>query len=120
MKDCDHQAVRACLEADPALVSATDESSFDAPAVILACRWAEPEMVDLLLALGARVEAAPRGVTAPHYAAWGGRAENARRLVDAGAPLSTRDEEHGASPLGWAGHFGNREVAEYLTGAGAE
>ena len=77
-------------------------------------------MVDLLLTLGARVEAAPRGVTALHYAAWGGRMENARRLVEAGVPLSIKDEEYGASPLGWAGHFGNSEVAGYLTGAGAE
>ncbi|MCE2532549.1 MAG: ankyrin repeat domain-containing protein, partial [Acidimicrobiia bacterium] len=97
----DAAAVGAAVEADPAILEALSEHGSapgghvheytvagrtGATPLMVACRWAEPEMVDLLLALGARVEAAPRGVTALHYAAWGGRAENARRLVDAGAP----------------------------------
>ena len=131
----DASAARAAVEADPANLEALSEHGSapgghvheytvagrtGATPLMVASRWGEGEMVDLLLALGARVEAAPRGVTALHYAAWGGRVDNARRLVDAGAPLSLRDEEYGATPLGWAGHFGNREVAGYLTGAGAE
>ena len=131
----DAAAVRAAVEADPAALEALSEHGSapgghvheytvagrtGATPLMVASRWSGPEMVDLLLALGARVEAAPRGVTALHYAAWGGRVDNARKLVDAGAPLSIRDEEYGASPLGWAGHFGNREIAGYLTGAGAE
>ena len=131
----DAAAVRRAVEADPAILEILSEHGSapgghvheytvagrtGATALMVASRWAEAGMVDLLLALGARVEAAPRGVTALHYAAWGGRVDNARRLVDAGAPLSLRDEEYGATPLGWAGHFGNREVAGYLTGAGAE
>ena len=131
----DAAAVRAAVDADPAALEALSEHGSapgghvheytvagrtGATPLMVASRWGGPEMVDLLLTLGARVEAAPRGVTALHYAAWGGRVENARRLVEAGAPLSPKDEEHGGSPLGWAGHFGHREVAEYLTGAGAE
>lgn len=131
----DTAAVRASVEAEPAALEALSEHGSapgghvheytvagrtGATPLMVACRWSVPEMVDLLLALGARIEAAPRGVTALHYAARGGRVDNARRLVEAGAPLSPRDEEYGGSPLGWAGHFGNREVAGYLTGAGAE
>ena len=130
----DAGAVRGMVEADPAALEALSEHGSapgghvheytvagrtGATPLMVASRWGEVEMVDLLLTLGARVEAAPRGVTALHYAAWGGRVENARRLVEAGAPLSLKDEEYGASPLGWAGHFGNREVAGYLEGAGA-
>lgn len=131
----DAAAVGTTVEADPTALEALSEHGSapgghvheytvagrtGATPLMVASRWSGPEMVDLLLALGARVEAAPRGVTALHYAAWGGWAENARRLGEAGAPLSPRDEEYGGSPLGWAGHFGNREVAGYLAGAGAE
>ena len=131
----DAAAVGAAVEADPpALETLSEHGSAPgghvheytvagrtgATPLMVASRWSGTEMVDLLLALGARIEAAPRGVTALHYAAWGGRVDNARRLVEAGAPLSPRDEEYGASPLGWSGHFGNREVAGYLAGAGAE
>ena len=131
----DAAAVRAAVGADPAALEAVSEHGSapgghvheytvagrtGATPLMVASRWSSPGMVDLLLSLGARIETAPRGVTALHYAAWGGRVDNARRLVEAGAPLSPRDEEYGASPLGWAGHFGSREVAGYLAGAGAE
>lgn len=129
----DTGAVRRAVEADPPLLEGLSEHD-SAPGghvhaytvggratpLMVASRWSEPEMVDLLLALGARVEGAPRGVTALHYAAWGDRVDNARRLVEAGAPLSPRDEEYGSSPLGWARHFERHEAAGYLTGAGAE
>ncbi len=131
----DAAAVRGLVGGDPAALEALSEHGSapgghvheytvagrtGATPLMVASRWGEPEMVNLLLTLGARVDAAPRGVTALHYAAWGGRVENARRLVEAGAPLSPRDEEYGANPLGWARHFGNSEVAGYLAGAGAE
>lgn len=39
-----------------------------------------------------------------HQAAWFGQPENARLLIDAGAPLDVFDATHGTSPIGWAVH----------------
>lgn len=39
-----------------------------------------------------------------HQAAWFGQPENARVLLDAGAPVDIFDACHGMSPLGWAVH----------------
>jgi hypothetical protein len=37
-------------------------------------------------------------------AAWFGQPDNARRLIDAGAPLDVLDATHEGSPIGWAVH----------------
>lgn len=39
-----------------------------------------------------------------HHAAWNGRAEAARVLLQAGVPLEVRDGTFDATPLGWACH----------------
>jgi hypothetical protein len=39
-----------------------------------------------------------------HQAAWFGQPENARLLIDAGAPLDVFDATHQTSPIGWAVH----------------
>ena len=63
------------------------------------------ERVKLLVEAGADLAAtAMDGGTALHQAAWFGQPENARLLVDAGAPLDVYDACHHSSPLGWAVH----------------
>jgi ankyrin repeat protein len=47
---------------------------------------------------------APGGVTALHLAAWFGRDEAVRLLVESGAPVDRRDGVCGTSPLAWAAH----------------
>jgi ankyrin repeat protein len=42
--------------------------------------------------------------TALHQAAWFGQPDNARMLVEAGAPLDVFDATHESSPVGWAVH----------------
>src|SRR5262249_55195344 len=42
------------------------------------------------------------GATALHHAAIRGRASLTRVLLDAGADISIRDDEHSSTPLGWA------------------
>ena len=42
--------------------------------------------------------------TALHQAAWFGQPDNARLLLEAGAPLDVFDACHDSSPLGWAVH----------------
>jgi ankyrin repeat protein len=39
-----------------------------------------------------------------HQAAWFGQPDNARLLIDAGAPLDVFDSIHASSPVGWAVH----------------
>lgn len=49
--------------------------------------------------------------TALHVAAWFGQPQNARILIDAGAPLDVFDPTHESSPIGWAVH-GSRYSGE--------
>ncbi|HEY7471070.1 MAG TPA: ankyrin repeat domain-containing protein [Gemmatimonadota bacterium] len=49
-----------------------------------------------------------------HHAVHSGRLEAVRVLVDAGADLSTKDTAWQGTPLDWAEHAGNAEIAEYL------
>jgi ankyrin repeat protein len=44
------------------------------------------------------------GATALHVAAWNGRVEMAKLLIELGAPLNDRDRRFGCSPLAWATH----------------
>ena len=65
----------------------------------------ETEPVKLLVAAGADLLA--RGLdtgTALHVAAWFGQPDNARILIDAGAPLDDFEPTHESSPIGWAVH----------------
>lgn len=63
------------------------------------------EPVVLLIEAGADLTAgALDGGTALHQAAWFGQPQNARLLIDAGAPLDVFDPTHQSSPLGWAVH----------------
>lgn len=65
----------------------------------------DPEPVRLLLSAGADLEAPGLDDGTPlHQAAWFGQPQNARLLLDAGAPLNVFDRVHQSSPLGWAVH----------------
>ena len=54
-----------------------------------------------------------------HEAARTGDVEEARRLLEAGADLTARDEHLGSTPLAWAAKFGQLEMVEFLLGQGA-
>jgi ankyrin repeat protein len=61
--------------------------------------------VELLIAAGADLTATGLDSGTPlHQAAWFGQPDNARLLIDAGAPLDVFDTTHQSSPLGWAVH----------------
>lgn len=65
----------------------------------------DPRPVKLLIEAGADLTAPGLDSGAPlHQAAWFGQPQNARLLIDAGAPLDIFDSVHGSSPLGWAVH----------------
>jgi ankyrin repeat protein len=44
------------------------------------------------------------GGTPLHLAAWQGRADVVKLLVQLGAPINQRDSTYGSSPIGWAAH----------------
>jgi len=63
------------------------------------------ESVALLITAGADLTAPGLDSGTPlHQAAWFGQPDNARLLIDAGAPLDVFDATHQSSPLGWAVH----------------
>lgn len=61
--------------------------------------------VALLIEAGADLEAPGLDTGTPlHQAAWFGQPQNARLLIDAGAPLDVFEPTHESSPIGWAVH----------------
>ncbi len=65
----------------------------------------ETEPVSLLIEAGADLTAPGLDSGTPlHQAAWFGQPDNARLLIDAGAPLDVFDSVHEGSPIGWAVH----------------
>jgi hypothetical protein len=78
--------------------------------------------IPLLAELGWDVNARARGdapveqewETALHEAAGSGEIDAARMLIKLGADPGIRDARFGATPLGWAEHFGHQAMADYL------
>jgi ankyrin repeat protein len=54
------------------------------------------------------------GITALHLAAQCGHLAMARLFLETGADLTIADANYNSTPLGWAEHFGQHEVAELL------
>lgn len=94
--------VRALLADDPSLVNLRDPGLGCLP-LICAAHRGHLEVVEALLAGGARVDARETGsgTTALHWAAEGGHAGVAERLLEAGAEIEAVDQWFGLTPLGW-------------------
>lgn len=58
-------------------------------------------MIDELLATGLAIDAEVEGSTALHAAAWEGKPEAVRHLLDYGANLDRHDRHNNSTPLGW-------------------
>ncbi len=94
---------RAMLRANPG-IARTANPEEDRLLADVAGRW-EPAPVALLVDAGANLTATALDSGTPlHQAAWFGRPDNARILIEAGAPLEVFDATHRSSPLGWAVH----------------
>ena len=65
----------------------------------------DSSVVEFLIRAGADLIAQGLDDGTPlHQAAWFGQPDNARLLIDAGAPLDVFDATHKSSPIGWAVH----------------
>jgi ankyrin repeat protein len=90
--------------------------------VVWAAAQGAPQAVELVVRQGFDVNAAGRGdlpdgsrwQTALHVAAERGDAALALRLLALGADPTLRDTRFGATPAGWARHFGHPDLAELL------
>lgn len=80
------------------------------------------EVVEQLLAMGTDVNTNISGATALHWAAWEAKLPMVKYLIERGANVSTEDQSHGMTPLGWAQHrrkevgtrWGHDGVIEFL------
>ena len=89
-------------------------------ALVLAALNGKAEALRRILPLGVELNAPSPDLfshaTALHHAVWSGSLEAVRVLVDAGADLGARDEIWLGTPLNWAEHSENDEIATYLRG----
>jgi ankyrin repeat protein len=113
--------VARLLDSYPVLEAflAAPRSPADHQALLRACQDDRPEGVRQLVALGWSLTQEGRwGGTALHWAAWHGRPQVVRTLLELGAPLDPRDSQYGSSPIAWAAHGssfgGSGTEADYL------
>jgi uncharacterized protein len=108
----------ACMRLDQkaarAVVSQYPECLSDAELMLTAARAGRADVVSLLLELGMNVDVMDdteqRGL---HNAVAGGAIEVVRLLVAHGADIDRPTTRYGGA-LGFAAHFGRREIAEFL------
>jgi ankyrin repeat protein len=94
----DRAMLAALVEGDPG-IARRDE------VLLAAVESGNHDLVRWLLSMGGNANALltdQSRQTALHNAAWRGDLDMARLLVEAGADLQSRDDEHNATPRGWA------------------
>lgn len=97
----DQAGVEALLAAEPGLTGAIPAELQEALAD--AARNGNAAAVRLMLASGWPAGASgEQGETPLHWAAWRGDAEMVREILRHRPPLEARDDDHHATPLGWA------------------
>lgn len=93
-------------------------------ALVYAVLGGNVEAADYLLTRGANINVQPSGFdgrgTPLHWAAGRKSAQMVELLVKRSADLSAIDPKYRATPLGWAEHFEQQEIAELLKSLGAQ
>ena len=122
----DLERVKAMLKKNPELVSSKGTNNFGTTylrggtPLELAARNGNKDMVVLLLASNANVNAADNdGVTPLHAATIAGHADVVELLLSGKANVNVR-ANNGFTPLHWAALYGHADVAELLLAHGAE
>jgi ankyrin repeat protein len=105
----DQQTAHLIAQEHPTLISSLTGS--DAGALLTALMDGRDDAVRVMLALQWPLTPESEwGGTALHWAAWNGRAEMVRQLLEHGAPVNVRDSRYGSSSLAWTAH-GSRYCA---------
>lgn len=105
----DHATAQRIAQEHPTLIPSLQGS--DAGALLTALTEGRDDAVRLMLALHwPLAHESEWGGTALHWAAWNGRTDMVRLLLDHGAPVNARDSRYGSSPLAWTAH-GSRYCA---------
>ena len=113
----DLEKVKALLKSNPNLASSIDVGSGKTP-LHYAARSGHKEVVELLLANGANVNAEDEYGDTALYCAANGNKNLVALLLSKGAKVNIKDRA-GFTPLDSAA-FGNKDVAELLIASGAE
>jgi ankyrin repeat protein len=104
----DKAAVRAKAEAQPELVR-------DPEPLLAAAMHGNADGIDLLLELGAEVQALDKhGISPLHRAVQSGSLAAVDRLLEAGADVSLREKRWGGTPMSWSLVLGKPHVATRL------
>ena len=99
----DEASARRLLDSDRGLLDALLSAQPDILAH--AAGHGRSDAVQTLIALGLDVaRESGDGGTPLHWAAWNGRVETVRLLLEHRAPVNVRDTRFGSSPLAWAAH----------------
>ena len=102
----DDSEARQLLEEEPGLI--------EDPALLMEAAN-NAAATRLLLELGADPNAPKENGRVPlHEAAWANNAEVVQRLLDHGADCEIRENDHNATPVGFANHAGNFELRDLL------
>ena len=94
----DREKLAALVDSDPAIARSDT-------VMMAAVDFGHHDIVRWLLGLGANVNARTEVESrhsALHSAAWNGDLEMVRLLVESGADVRARDDQHDAPPIGWA------------------
>ena len=113
-------ATAICLDRNDEVARlARDASARDKQiALVAAALNGKAAALTTLLELGVDLDAYSTSIhphaTALHHAVFSGSLDAVKVLVEAGAKLDTKDKIYNGTPLGWAEHEGQREIADYL------
>lgn len=114
----DSASAHEIVKANPQIMSALGDE--DRPSLVLAIEEGRGDSVLFMLSLGWSIlEEIDWGGTPLHHAAWHGRPDMVKVLLESGAPVNVRDKEFGCSPIAWAAHGSanarSRIDADYIT-----
>ena len=118
--DEDERFIRACFARDRDAVltyfEAHPEERTSPKAMTAAVMRDRSDVVAFLLDAGVPIEVEDRQKTrALHRAAGAGAIEAARTLIDRGAEIDPRELTYNNTPLGWAAHFDDRRMLDFLS-----
>jgi uncharacterized protein len=116
----EEQFLDACFRLDHAAVRAHVERHAEhlgsPQAMFAAAKRDRADVIALLLDLGVPIDIADRhNVRALHHAAGTGARRAAALLVERGAEIDPRESIHDNTPIGWAAHFDDIAMLDFLS-----